>query len=64
MPVFKVEVSRSVNYYESAYTEIEANSIEDAKEIAIEMAQDGLLDFNGDEFPIVDYEVFEEGESE
>lgn len=64
MPVFKVEVSRSVNYYESAYTEIEANSIEDAKEIAIEMAKDGLLDFNGDEFPIVDYEVFEEGEFE
>lgn len=60
MPIFKLEVSREVTYWETAVVEVDASSLEEAKENALEEAHDGFLEFDTDEFPKVHYEIFEE----
>lgn len=60
MEAYRLEVSREVVYWESAFVEIEANSLEEARQMALADAEDGLLDFSHDDFPKVDYEIFEQ----
>lgn len=61
MPTFRLEISREVIYWESAYIEVKANNLEDAKKIALEDARKGeyMEDFKTDDFPTVNYEIFE-----
>jgi hypothetical protein len=61
--IFKLEVSREVVYWESARIEIEANSLEEAKAIALSDAKEGYIDvdaFDHDDYPKINYEVFED----
>lgn len=61
MKSYNIEISREVVYWESAIVSVEANSEEEAKEIALLDAKEGYIDpdhFNTDEHPRVNYEAF------
>lgn len=60
MKNYQLVVRRNVSYVEYADVIIKADSLEEAKEIAKEAAEQGEYEFDYDEFPDGEYEVFSE----